>query len=318
MPNSIIWIGLVVVWIFVLLPMLVKQRPPVRVTTEAALASRVVHRGDDPRSETRRAAGAVATRVREHSSDLARDRPADDEPEDRMQDDDSYRREPRTGAVRDDDHEHDRVERVAAERVSGRRTSRDRSDGFVPDRSGRGGYDPEADALARAARYGFRRRAVFGGAAGLVIAVVLAVILTPMFWWVAAAASIGLAFYLAYLRRQVRIEEDIRRRRLGRVRRLEADEDDERGPRPTARSTRRRSVAHDDADDRLRDDAGDVEEPDEGDYEEPRYRVVEEDRRRPAPRRAPAGKPVAVDEDDPTFDELDDADEAALPRARGA
>lgn len=305
MPNSIIWIGLVVVWIFVLLPMLVKQRPPVRVTTEAALAARVVHRGDDPRSEQRRTAGAVATRVREHPSDVTRSRPADEEPEDRMQDDDSRRREARAGSARADDHEDD-----AVERASTRRSYRDPSDGYVPDRSGRGGYDPEADALARAARYGFRRRAVLGGTVGVVIAIMLAVIVSPVFWWVAAAAAVGLAFYLAYLRRQVRIEEDIRRRRVARIRRLEGDADDDPAPRPSGRAGRR-PAADDDAD-------YDLDEPDEGDFEEPRYRAVEEVRRRPAPRRAPAGRPVAVDEDDPTFDELDDADEAALPRARGA
>ena len=47
MPNSLLWIGLVAVWLFVLVPMLVTKRPRIRQTTDAALATRVLHRGDD-------------------------------------------------------------------------------------------------------------------------------------------------------------------------------------------------------------------------------------------------------------------------------
>ncbi|QDQ97039.1 gephyrin-like molybdotransferase receptor GlpR [Tomitella fengzijianii] len=45
MPNSLVWIGLVVVWIFVLFPMVAGRRKPVRRTGEATLATRVLHRG---------------------------------------------------------------------------------------------------------------------------------------------------------------------------------------------------------------------------------------------------------------------------------
>src|SRR5688500_15887082 len=46
MPNSILWIGLVVLWVFVLFPILADRHPRIRQTTDAALATRVLHRGD--------------------------------------------------------------------------------------------------------------------------------------------------------------------------------------------------------------------------------------------------------------------------------
>lgn len=46
MPSSFVWIGLVAVWLFVLVPMLVNKRPRIRQTSDAALATRVLHRGD--------------------------------------------------------------------------------------------------------------------------------------------------------------------------------------------------------------------------------------------------------------------------------
>ncbi|WP_280453750.1 hypothetical protein [Nocardia brasiliensis] len=49
MPNSILWIGLVVLWVFVLFPILADRHPRIRRTTDAALATRVLHRGDSKR-----------------------------------------------------------------------------------------------------------------------------------------------------------------------------------------------------------------------------------------------------------------------------
>lgn len=34
MPSSFVWIGLVAVWLFVLVPMLVNKRPRIRQTSE--------------------------------------------------------------------------------------------------------------------------------------------------------------------------------------------------------------------------------------------------------------------------------------------
>ncbi len=89
----------------------------------------------------------------------------------------------------------------------------------VPRRPGRGGYDPEAAEVTRAYRYRQRRRITFV----LLIATVvfsLAGGLTLSVFWVGAVVSFALlAGYLAYLRRQVRIEAAIRQRRMERLQR---------------------------------------------------------------------------------------------------
>ena len=57
MPNSILWIGLVVLWVFVLFPILADRHPRIRRTTDAALATRVLHRGGAKRRPRNGAAG---------------------------------------------------------------------------------------------------------------------------------------------------------------------------------------------------------------------------------------------------------------------
>lgn len=86
-----------------------------------------------------------------------------------------------------------------------------------PFRRGRGGYDPEAAVLVAQAKYAFRRRVV----AFLLIAAVVSGIVAGVFyaklWYGHAALDLLLVGYLTYLRRQVRIEEEIRARRLARL-----------------------------------------------------------------------------------------------------
>jgi hypothetical protein len=84
-------------------------------------------------------------------------------------------------------------------------------------RSGRGGYDPEAAAQLARAKYAFRQRVVLGLAVGAVAAVVLAYTVSSLLWWVHAALDLVLVGYLGYLRRQVRIEDEVRRRRAARL-----------------------------------------------------------------------------------------------------
>ncbi|WP_329787879.1 gephyrin-like molybdotransferase receptor GlpR [Lentzea sp. DG1S-22] len=86
-----------------------------------------------------------------------------------------------------------------------------------PFRRGRGGYDPETAALVAQAKYALRRRVV----AFLLIAAVATGIAAGVFhakiWYGHAALDVVLVGYLIYLRRQVRIEEEIRARRLARL-----------------------------------------------------------------------------------------------------
>jgi hypothetical protein len=83
-------------------------------------------------------------------------------------------------------------------------------------RPGRGGFDPEAAEIAARAKYAYRQRVVV---ALLVLAVATAAVagfVWSMVWTANGLADVGLIGYLIYLRRQVRIEEEIRQRRLAR------------------------------------------------------------------------------------------------------
>lgn len=102
---------------------------------------------------------------------------------------------------------------------------------FVPERRGRGGFDPHADAVARAARYEFRQRAVLGLLIAAIMTAALALIVSSVLWSLCAAITTALVGYLFYLRRQVYLEQEIRRRRMARLQRsrlgVESHSDDE-------------------------------------------------------------------------------------------
>ncbi|WP_371053616.1 divisome protein SepX/GlpR [Rhodococcus gordoniae] len=204
MPNSLLWIGLVAVWLFVLVPMLVTKRPRIRQTTDAALATRVLHRGDDePIAPRGPAAG--------HRSDPhwrpSRDRTHRTPAEDRMNTDLDDRPEIDSDETDLHDDAAPECEPVRA---------------HAPQRRGRGGFDPHADAVASAARYEFRQRAVLGLLIAAIMTSALALIVSSLMWWPAGLVAVALVGYLFYLRRQVRLEQEIRRRRLARLQRSRA------------------------------------------------------------------------------------------------
>jgi hypothetical protein len=92
-PQSLLWISLVVLWLFVLVPMLTSKRDAVRRTSDVALATRVLNGGAGSRLLNRRGPAAG------HRSD------PDWKPEDEWED------EPVDGAYADaDDHEHEAEE----------------------------------------------------------------------------------------------------------------------------------------------------------------------------------------------------------------
>jgi hypothetical protein len=84
-------------------------------------------------------------------------------------------------------------------------------------RTGRGGYDPEVAAQLARAKYAFRQRVVLGLALGALVTVVLAYAVSGLLWWVHAMLDVAIVGYLCYLRRQVRIEEEVRQRRAARL-----------------------------------------------------------------------------------------------------
>lgn len=101
--------------------------------------------------------------------------------------------------------------------VSGRIAQREPAPEERRYRSGRGGYDPELAAQLAREKYAFRQRVVLGLAIGALVTLVLAYAVSGLLWWMHATLDVGTAGYLGYLRRQVRIEDEVRQRRAARL-----------------------------------------------------------------------------------------------------
>lgn len=102
---------------------------------------------------------------------------------------------------------------------------------FAERRRGRGAYDPMADREAAEQRAHARQRTALILVALSVVTVIAALLTVPAVWWFAGGSVLLLAAYMTYLRRQVKLEESLRRRRVERMRRarlgVESREDDE-------------------------------------------------------------------------------------------
>ncbi|AHH94125.1 flagellar basal body-associated protein FliL [Kutzneria viridogrisea] len=157
-----------------------------------------------------------------------------------------------------------------------------------PYRPGRGGYDPEAAAATARAKYAFRQRVVLLLLLAAVVTGLVAGLALPLVWGAHGAVDLVLVGYLVYLRRQVRIEQEIRERRSARTRHLVEDEEyDEDGYEYEAEQH--------------------AEEP-----AEPEQLVEEAPRQSPPsrpvfrPRQAAPGTVVVdIDDEDPAFEDLD-------------
>ncbi|MFD9705123.1 gephyrin-like molybdotransferase receptor GlpR [Lentzea sp. NPDC059081] len=174
-----------------------------------------------------------------------------------------------------------------------------------PFRRGRGGYDPETAALVAQAKYAFRRRVIaFLLVAAVATGIAAGVFYAPL-WYGHAALDLVIVGYLTYLRRQVRIEEEIRARRLARlqqVRRRRAT-----GPQPQEEVS------------------AEVDEPSVEEAETTRVEVVVVDEKPalpPLPRYEhhvrPGTIPVDSDDEDPVFVELEGLESLRYRGAVGA
>ncbi|GAA4775150.1 hypothetical protein GCM10023200_04510 [Actinomycetospora chlora] len=180
-----------------------------------------------------------------------------------------------------------------------------------PYRPGRGGFDPDAAAAAAHARYAFRQRIALGLIAVAVLSALAALVISSAMWWLHVAADVVLVGYLVFLRRQTRIEEEVRARRAARL----------SGERRALEARRARQAEHDarmaahrdwieaeyDADD---DPAEAYEEEDDA----PRWA---------APRTPPPPVPADLElvddsDDDPAFHDLDGERTYGYRRAAGA
>jgi hypothetical protein len=296
-PQSLLWISLVVLWLFVLVPMLISKRDAVRRTSDVALATRVLngatssrllkrgrpasgHRSDpdwqpseddlddeyddadeyeDDVEAPQKAVVVAAAVIEEPESEYLDveviDEPAGalpvgqsvaeelaesdemtlnfEEPEDENVDTAIYE-------VATDEYEDTAIYEVATDEYE-----EEASDGtadeyeYVEDSSGleapeegdlqiadslmaarRRRYDPAKAEAISARKYKFRKRmlalmtlALIGSAAGAYFLVAAA----PWGWYVCGGLAAVTLMYLGYLRRQTRIEERVRRRRMQRM-----------------------------------------------------------------------------------------------------
>lgn len=267
-PQSLLWISLVVLWLFVLVPMLISKRDAVRRTSDVALATRVLnsgagarlrrrggpaagHRsdpdwqpseeGDDLADEPGRSVVMVAAEARdadepdyldvdvvEDSGALPSAAEAADEPvvvaetaqptldfdtEDDLDDaeelssaddddddvDDEY--------AADDDEPSDLDEPADTDsRIAGSLTE-----------SRRRRRESATAAAVTARKYRFRARTLAVMAVLILASGVVAFTWSATMWWTCGAIATITLLYLAYLRRQTRIEEQVRRRRAQRL-----------------------------------------------------------------------------------------------------
>src|SRR3954452_6033650 len=77
-PQSLLWISLVVLWLFVLVPMLISKRDAVRRTSDVALATRVLN-GSAAAARLLKRRGGPAAGHRSDPDWKAEDDPADAE-----------------------------------------------------------------------------------------------------------------------------------------------------------------------------------------------------------------------------------------------
>ncbi|MBV8789701.1 MAG: hypothetical protein JOZ00_23860 [Mycobacterium sp.] len=284
-PQSLLWISLVVLWLFVLVPMLVSKRDAVRRTSDVALATRVLNGGANSRLVKRSgpAAGHRSDpdwKPQEDSADSEFDEErAFSEDEDRDEDlenDDTDELRPRRPVVMKfaaaertepdyldvdvvedsqalpvgasaevsqpesvDDEADDEAE-LDTEGIAQRGDEDDDSYEYVDDSSGlepeddeeaeedvpapaarnasrRRRFDEKTAAAVSARKYVFRKRVLMAMAVVLVASATAAFEVSPSAWWVCGTATTVTMLYLIYLRRQTRIEEKVRRRRVQRM-----------------------------------------------------------------------------------------------------
>jgi hypothetical protein len=239
-PQSLLWISLVVLWLFVLVPMLISKRDQVRRTSDVALATRVLNSGAAARL-LRRGGPAAGHRSNPDWQ------PAEDEDDD-LDDVASADTEtmPQAGAepgpvaAADDaaDVENEAVaepEPVAEDEP----VVEDADEGadpyeYVDDTSGipvaeessvavaqaisRGRrYESDTAAAVSARKYAFRKRVLMVMALALGASSAAAFLLNPGAWWICGSFATVTVLYLGYLRRQTRIEERVQRRRMQRM-----------------------------------------------------------------------------------------------------
>lgn len=343
-PQSLLWISLVVLWLFVLVPMLVSKRDNVRRTSDVALATRVLNSGRNARlrrprasaghnsdphwqpadeyegeyaddrddesadESSRRRAVVLAAAAEESAESPYLDVDIVDEDSGALPIGDSFRQEQAGPVTEELTLDFDAPEPEAAPQPVAEAddevadaeqpiTEDDLTEDdyeYVEDSSGleaeaddepelaqsmasarRNRYESKTAQAVSARKYAFRKRVLMSMSALLVLSAVLAAVVSPGLWWAVGSVATVTVLYLGYLRRQTRIEEQVRRRRAQRM---------------------------------MRSRLG-VENTEDGDFD-----VV------PSRLRRPGAAVLEIDDEDPAFEHLEYARfarEYDLPRAAG-
>lgn len=300
-PQSLLWLSLVVLWLFVLVPMLVSKRDAVRRTSDVALATRVLTSGSSARL-LKRGGPAAGHRSDPDWQQRATDTDLDDvDAVDDVADDEPPRRRPRVfvaaageqgeldldvldvEVVADDSAELPLSEAGLAAEVEAQERAQAEAEAqaaaaaraqaeaealaeaqaqaeaeaeaeaepeafaedeaeaesdadgyeyeYVEDSSGLEAeadssapvaarprrYDSNTAAAVSARKYEFRKRVLMSLAVILVFSALTAFTVAPTAWWLCGGAAGATVLYLAYLRRQTRIEQQVRARRARRA-----------------------------------------------------------------------------------------------------
>jgi hypothetical protein len=281
-PQSLLWISLVVLWLFVLVPMLISKRDAVRRTSDVALATRVLNTGRAARLLRR---GGPAAGHRSDPDWQPSDEDLDEDHDDELHDESAERSVVRVAAVEIEvDSEPDYLdvdvvdedsgalpvgasanEAVDEEEADERQDQTDElpldfgapetedvqeedvheddePDGtddeyeYVADSSGleapsdtdlqlaesisaarRRRYESKTSAAVTVRKYKFRKRMLTVMTLATIASAAVAYTVAPVAWWGCGSLGAVTMLYLAYLRRQTRIEERLRRRRAQRI-----------------------------------------------------------------------------------------------------
>ena len=285
-PQSLLWISLVVLWLFVLVPMLINKRDTVRRTSDLALSTRVLNGATRSRLLRRGAPAAghhhdpdwraedadldedyqdfpaedYDEAVREAMAEAGQARSmmvvapaseADTEPvyidvdvvdensgalpvgdgvQESLFDDGQTDEDGQTDAT-DEPAEPQPVEDpVAADEyeyiddTSGLEAEDDPRPAVAPSNRRRR-LESTTAAAVEARKYRFRKRVLMVMAAIMVLTAVLSFTVNSGLWWACGTSAAAMVLYLAYLRRQTRIEAQVRRRRQQRGARVRFADD---------------------------------------------------------------------------------------------
>ena len=295
-PQSLLWISLVVLWLFVLVPMLINKRDAVKRTSDVALATRVLNGGrsrlikrggpasghasdptwqrednldDDEEDDDEDRTGpvvvtgkpsrvrsvAVVTAIAEEDEPDYLDVDVVDEDSgalpvgvikaEGLQDEElplEFAQEDTKAEVREElpqEEPGEPTEEVAQEQAQDEPEAEEPFDGtqdeyeYIEDTSGLEAeadppttatpitrerrYESKTAAAVSARKFRFRKRMLLTMAVLLVASAAAAFLVAPVAWYACGGIGAITLLYLAYLRRQTRIEERLRRRRMQRV-----------------------------------------------------------------------------------------------------